>query len=230
MGKKGIAMTKSTKKACSVAQRRHIQAVNARRQGTDIQADKENQPPLAASSSAPINYKNRICNLAQKCSRKDEIISTSKGHINTLTQAVKEAQSQLAEVQILNQNIQQSFNKCQESVQVLLKQKHMLEMKVSRSSDQLAHAVVKAQEESLTFMLKEKGIYKDEVRDMVTVMVHNGVAMNNVDTMVKTVAETLGKKVVGKIDPCSCGCFIKEAGEASKIYIVEGIQNGRGIG
>jgi hypothetical protein len=75
-----------------------------------------------------------------------------------------------------------------------------------------------------SLQLKDKGVIREETRDIVCNLVQLGVPMETVSSALETVAEGLGVRVQGHVSTRSVGRIVLEGGVAAKLQLVHEIE------
>lgn len=98
-----------------------------------------------------------------------------------------------------------------------------LKRKCSRAAKKRENAVQQAQaidaKEKTTFYLLKKGVYSQEVRNLVRTLTHAGCSQEHIMDIIKAVLETAGITAVGNISPRTVGRIIREGYYAACIQL-----------
>ena len=89
-----------------------------------------------------------------------------------------------------------------------------LKRKCSRAEKKKENAIKRAQakvaKEKTTFYLLKKGVYSQEVRNLVRTLIQAGCSQQHIMDIIKAVLETAGITAVGKLSPRTVGRIIRE--------------------
>jgi hypothetical protein len=98
-----------------------------------------------------------------------------------------------------------------------------LKRKCSRAAKKQENAVQRAQarvaKDKTTFYLLKKGVYSQEVRNLVRTLTHAGCSQQHIMDIIKAVLETAGITAVGNISPRTVGRIIREGYFAACIQL-----------
>ena len=100
------------------------------------------------------------------------------------------------------------------ALKVSKSQIYNLKQKCSRAEKKKENAIKQAQakvaKEKTTFYLLKKGVYSQEVRNLVHTLIQAGCSQQHIMDIIKAVLETAGITAVGKLSPQTVGQFIRE--------------------
>ncbi|THU96468.1 hypothetical protein K435DRAFT_858496 [Dendrothele bispora CBS 962.96] len=208
------------------------------------------RPPLHSSTNLNIPaLHDRIATLERK---KDDLIRTGKNERRVLKRRdesiaglevqVTEAHHRQVEAERIAEmertradSIEETLNMVREGLEAkcadlkrVRKENHAKSMQVKRMRGTMEREVKKVIEKSeiLTWAVKEKGIIKDECRQLVRDLVSLNVGVEHVDEVIRVVAETLRVGIDGKFDVRSVGRITLEGLVASTVQVAEEIQEG----
>ena len=98
-----------------------------------------------------------------------------------------------------------------------------LKRKCSRAGKKQENAVQRAQarvaKDKRTFYLLKKGVYSQEVRNLVRTLTHAGCSQQHIMDIIKAVLETAGITAVGNISPRTVGRIIQEGYYAACVQL-----------
>ena len=98
-----------------------------------------------------------------------------------------------------------------------------LKRKCSRAAKKQENAVqqakAKVEKDSTTFYLLKKGVYSEEVRNLVRTLTHAGCSQEHIMNIIKAVLETAGITAVGHLSSRTVGRIIREGYYAACVQL-----------
>jgi len=193
-------------------------------------SNKENCEPQTSSSHLNVDkhdYERRFRNerkvsMRAKLAKERAVVAlaeANRSHTETLSQL------SVAEGQINQLGTELAISQTKNSS--LKKEKRALRMRVARVPEQRARAVETAKLNTRTFKLKEKGVVRNNVRDMITKLTHHGVPMEHIGDVIQTAAEGADIHVEGSVHHRTTGRIITEAGIAAELQFAEAVREGK---